>query len=27
VLSRGEVVGAGAGATMDRDNVREHLAV
>jgi urea transport system ATP-binding protein len=27
VLSRGEVVARGAGATMDRDNVRTHLAV
>jgi urea transport system ATP-binding protein len=27
VLSRGEVVASGAGATMDRDNVRSHLAV
>jgi urea transport system ATP-binding protein len=27
VLSRGEVVASGAGATMDRDNVRAHLAV
>jgi urea transport system ATP-binding protein len=27
VLSRGEVVGSGAGATMDQDNVRAHLAV
>jgi ABC-type uncharacterized transport system ATPase subunit len=27
VLSRGEVVARGAGATMDQDNVRAHLAV
>jgi len=27
VLSRGEVVASGAGATMDKDNVRAHLAV
>ena len=27
VLSRGEVVAKGAGATMDQDNVRAHLAV
>jgi len=27
VLSRGEVVASGAGATMDQDNVRAHLAV
>ncbi len=27
VLSRGEVVAKGAGATMDRDNVRAHLSV
>jgi urea transport system ATP-binding protein len=27
VLSRGEVVAQGAGATMDQDNVRAHLAV
>jgi len=27
VLSRGEVVASGVGATMDRDNVRAHLAV
>jgi len=27
VLSRGEVVAAGAGVTMDQDNVRAHLAV
>jgi urea transport system ATP-binding protein len=27
VLSRGEVVAAGAGANMDQDNVRAHLAV
>jgi urea transport system ATP-binding protein len=27
VLSRGEVVASGAGATMDQDNVRVHLAV
>jgi urea transport system ATP-binding protein len=27
VLSRGEVVAAGTGSTMDRDNVRAHLSV
>jgi len=27
VLSRGEVVAKGAGATMEQDNVRAHLAV
>jgi len=27
ILSRGEVVASGAGASMDSDNVRTHLAV